>query len=91
MLKWFRGWLESRRHDRIVAKYVKTGLSYGEMLSYQPMGNVLGVDVMEAAFKRAERDYVGLGYEAVPLDAFVRSGGYGKGDVWLFLMKESGV
>ena len=89
MLSRLKAWFERRRRDRVVAKYVKVGLSYGEMLSYQPMGNVWGMDVTEASFKRVEAEYVGLGYEPVPLDAFVRSGGYGKGDVWLHLLTES--
>lgn len=86
-MKWFKAWLARRRRDRVVAKYVKLGLRYGDMLSYQPMGNVWGMDVVEAAFYRAETDFVALGYERVSIEAFVRSGGYGKDDVFRILRK----
>lgn len=89
---WFKAWREERRHNRVVCEYVKAGLSYGEVLSYQPMGGVdvmEAVDVMEVAFKRVEAEYVALGYKPVPLEAFVRSGGYGKNDVWLHLCRDS--
>ena len=59
-------------------RYKKIGLIYGDMLSYWFMGKAVGFDSVEKKFKKLERKVEEFGLKPVPVEDFIRAGGYGK-------------
>lgn len=66
----------SLRHDFIVSRYIKSGLIFGDAVSYLFMGKCIGFDKMEKRFSYWEKKYCDLGYEPIPLEDWELAGGY---------------
>lgn len=52
-------------------EYVRSGLEFGEAVSYLHLGECDGFEGMLAAWERAEQSYASQGFRTLSLDAFV--------------------
>ena len=67
-----------RAENKAIDRYIRTGNSFGDAVSYLYMGECVGFKEILAAWEHWEQEIVKYGYRPFDLDIFVGSGGYGK-------------
>lgn len=65
------------KEQRIIKKYEKYGLIYGDGCSYACIGYDPRLSFYEKKFKKWEKKYEKLGYISIPFKHFISAGGYG--------------
>jgi len=75
--KTFELFVRALPYQLVERYYVKAGAIFGDAVSMLHMGECIGFEDMLARWARWEKEYSRLGYQALPVDFFVRHGGYG--------------
>ncbi len=59
-------------------KYASAGCTFGDIVSYSYMGDVVGAEGALANWEKWETKYANNGFRTISLDDFIEAGGYGE-------------
>lgn len=85
IVKWLRDlwikrydlWLKKLSDNQVEEYYIKSGATFGDAVSYLYMGECVGFGEMLSNWENWELEYSRRGYRALPIDFFIKYGGYG--------------
>lgn len=68
----------SRQCLSVQKRYLRAGAEFGDAVSYLYMGECIGFEKLLDAWAKAEKRYASVGFRTLPVEVFVKLGGYGK-------------